>query len=451
MDGGAILVLVLNILFLLSGVIWYAKLKIWDEPHKEIARLKDDLSYKDKQLKEMQSKLEDQHARIAHLFRLYPELKTDDFVELCCDETTVPRHRICSLLETLEQLEVRGESANTFDKLFYEIIPLKSYNKFLLNYIAASRSNLEAIPYMAGVMADFETYSLEILAKSLEWGCSRERARKVAAIRDLRRASKDMIEKNKEAQYQLAYLLEMFPNLKDVIESEFAQLPIIDVSTIEDYDKSRDFLSKEEYASLSQVERNQLALDRYKHSHRKTKWQIGRDYELYVGYKYSQKGYAVDYFGSYMGIEDLGRDLICTRGEKTLLVQCKYWSSIKQIHEKHITQLFGTVASYCVEHDLDISNVQGILVTNITLSEMAKRMANYLGISFVENFEVGDYPCIKCNIGRGEYGESTKIYHLPFDQQYDSTKIQKSGEFFAMTVAEAENAGFRRACKWFGS
>jgi hypothetical protein len=41
--------------------------------------------------------------------------------------------------------------------------------------------------------------------------------------------------------------------------------------------------------------------------------------------------------------------------------------------------------------------------------------------------------------------------HLPFDQQYDSTKIKNKGEFYAVTVAEAEAAGFRRAFKWFGS
>ena len=120
------------------------------------------------------------------------------------------------------------------------------------------------------------------------------------------------------------------------------------------------------------------------------------------------------------------------------------------LHEKHITQLYGTMASYCIEHNCPKENVKGVLITNIQLSPMAKKMAKYLGIKFKENIEVDDYPCIKCNIGRDMYGE-TKIYHLPFDQQYDSTKISKKGEFYAMTVAEAEEAGFRRAFKWFGN
>lgn len=94
--------------------------------------------------------------------------------------------------------------------------------------------------------------------------------------------------------------------------------------------------------------------------------------------------------------------------------------------------------------------MKGVLVTNIQLSEMAKKMASYLDIKYAESVEMGAYPCIKCNIGHDEFGE-TKIYHLPFDQMYDATKIKKKGEFYAMTVAEAEAAGFRRAFKWFGN
>jgi hypothetical protein len=45
--------------------------------------------------------------------------------------------------------------------------------------------------------------------------------------------------------------------------------------------------------------------------------------------------------------------------------------------------------------------------------------------------------------------DGEKIYHLPFDQQYDRTKIRPgTGEKYAYTVAEAENDGFRRAWKW---
>lgn len=313
------------------------------------------------------------------------------------------------------------------------------------------QSNLTALPYCAGIRADFETHGIELLAESLDWGQSQERAKKVASIRQIRAEAKEIAQRHIQAKYQLEYLLTMFPALEEVLDTEYGELPSLDISNISDYDKTRDWLSKEEYNQLNTTERNQLALDRYRESSRKSKWQIGRDYELFIGYELTRSGYIVDYFGSYMGLEDLGRDLIAKRSDKTLIVQCKYWSAQKQIHEKHVLQLYGTLVCYCMEHYIDINKAEGMLVTNITLSETAKRMAKYLKIKYKENYALGNYPCIKCNIRKNENGEKAFIYHLPFDQQYDHTKIDSPGEFFAMTVAEAENAGFRRALKWFGT
>jgi hypothetical protein len=46
---------------------------------------------------------------------------------------------------------------------------------------------------------------------------------------------------------------------------------------------------------------------------------------------------------------------------------------------------------------------------------------------------------------------SERIYHLPFDQQYDTTVIEpQRGEQYVVTVAEAAAAGFRRAWRWRG-
>lgn len=335
-------------------------------------------------------------------------------------------------------------------RLKNELQQKEAENDKLRNFYKHFSSNKTAIPFMSGIVADIETYGLEKLALGLSWGHSKRRLDKVKSIREIRKDAKAMVEKNKEAQYQLAYLLELYPALSDIIECEFNQLPAIEVTELSDYDATRDYLSKEEYAALSTIEKNQLALDRYKNSHNKTKWQIGRDYEQYVGYKYREKGYDVDDFGTYMGLEDLGRDIIAKKGNKVLIIQCKYWSSIKEIHEKHITQLYGTMMSYCVENKVDKENVKGVLITNIKLSDMAKKMASYLGIEYKESYPMGQYPCIKCNLGHDEFGE-TKIYHLPFDRQYDVTKITKNGEFYAMTVAEAEAAGFRRTFRWFGN
>ena len=349
-----------------------------------------------------------------------------------------------------ELLSVRAECKKQIEAIEDDNERLRAnYNK-IYSTLKKFESNTTAIPYMAGMIADIETYGLEKLALGLSWGHAQRRLDKVKSIREIRKDARAMVEKNKDAQYQLAYLLELFPSLSDIIECEFKHLPAIEVHELSEYDSTRDYLSKDEYLSLSVTQRNQLALDRYLNSHNKTKWQIGRDYEQYVGYQYRKKGYEVDDYGSYMGLEDLGRDIIAKKDDTILIIQCKYWSSIKQIHEKHITQLYGTMVSYCIENEVDQAKVKGVLITNIQLSEMAKKMAAFLGIKYMENYAMGTYPCIKCNIGHDEFGE-TRIYHLPFDQQYDATKIKNRGEFYAMTVEEAEAAGFRRTFKWFGS
>lgn len=57
--------------------------------------------------------------------------------------------------------------------------------------------------------------------------------------------------------------------------------------------------------------------------------------------------------------------------------------------------------------------------------------------------ELGQYPMVKCNISDWNV---EKIYHLPFDQQYDKCIIEKDkSEFCAVTIQEAEEVSFRRA------
>ena len=71
-----------------------------------------------------------------------------------------------------------------------------------------------------------------------------------------------------------------------------------------------------------------------------------------------------------------------------------------------------------------------------------------MGVEVHERVPLERYPCIKCNYTQAH----GKIYHLPFDQQYDRTKIQDpQTECFVPTVKEAEARGYRRAYRWRGS
>lgn len=231
----------------------------------------------------------------------------------------------------------------------------------------------------------------------------------------------------------------------DIILPENEDL-ISEYSDEEKLDPAINYLTKQEYRKLSSIDRNQMALDRF-WKRQKSNWLLGRIYERYIGYIYEENGYDVEYVGIFKGYEDLGRDLICTKKNEIVVVQCKNWSRFKTIYEKHIFQFFGTVFQYKDENKN--KKVNAVFYTTTKLSDLARRFAKELGIGLKEEFKMeNNYPCIKCNISRVD---GTKIYHLPFDQKYDNVKIERhKGEFYCTSVKEAEDAGFRRAFRYKG-
>ncbi len=260
------------------------------------------------------------------------------------------------------------------------------------------------------------------------------------------RKRRDAEYKSRHAEMLLDYYFSVFPEMQeqnDVASEEVSDIEAVPVS--EDEDMTTRYISREEYNNLSRTERNQLALDRFWKMN-KSKRLIGRLYEQYIGYLYEKRGWIVEYFGISRGFEDLGRDLLCHKDITTLIIQCKNWSKSKKIYEKHIFQLFGTKYEY--ECNNPFEDVRGVFYTSTALSDLARSFARSFNIELHENFELQQFPIIKCNIGR----EGERIYHLPFDQQYYNTKLQfKDGDFYCMTVAEAEAKGFRRAYRWRGS
>ena len=349
-----------------------------------------------------------------------------------------------------EQKQKFDELKETYEKTLAEANTYKSlHDQREESLHKILEGHKKAFPYLASIMADYSTLDLKILAEQLNWGHNIAREKKVASINSIRASANERIAEAKVATYQLNYLLTLYPSLEDVLDTEeYNELDFTDKGYLTDTDPVRQYLSKEEWASLSEDVKNQRALDNYIKSNSKSKWQIGRDYELYVGYLYEQKGFVVTYYGETHGLEDLGRDLICKKDGKTQIVQCKYWSKDKQIHEKHIFQLFATTVSYCIDNHLSMSSVSPVFVTNIGLSDEAKRVAEQLSVTYIENQSLGNFPRIKCNHGVDENGLPTKIYHLPMDQQYDRVLLIHPGDRMVFTVNEAVAAGFRRAYKW---
>ena len=269
------------------------------------------------------------------------------------------------------------------------------------------------------------------------------------------------------ADYLLDYCRELAPWLDEYIGLEVKELDEIIKQIHSSWEKKEREFDEEvkrhfgpKYEGLTPTEKLQRKLDWYWYKPNKSNWQIGRDYERYIGYLYEKKDWNVYYHGK-KGFEDLGRDLICKKDNAVDIVQCKYWAKEKIIHEKHVYYLFGTTVDYYLENfgdkeELRLAlfpslirkrNVAPKLVTTIDVSTKAEQVAKVLGVA-IEKIPFEYYPSVKCNVAR-RTGE--KIFHLPFDQQYDTTLIEEEKlEYYVKTVVEAEALGFRHAYRWMG-
>lgn len=205
----------------------------------------------------------------------------------------------------------------------------------------------------------------------------------------------------------------------------------------QEYKRFAPYLDRTEFTFLAPVQKYQLALDRYQ-ERTKTNWEIGIAYERYVGYLYEMNQYAVEYTGATQRRSDKGRDLIASKSNKIIIVQCKNWAKGKEIHEKHIMHLYGSVSLY-ESHNPD-KKVSGVLITTTVLSDEARKCAKRLKIEVRENLHFKPHPLIKCICS-----PSGKRFYLPFDPEYDTIIFDAArGDIYVETVAQAVSADFER-------
>lgn len=271
-------------------------------------------------------------------------------------------------------------------------------------------------------------------------------------ISELKKETKKYIAEYREMLYKYEFLLKTFPELKRYVD-DYDALKLLQRNEnysefISNRDNAIDFLSADEWNKLGVDDRNQLALDRYK-LRKKSNWLVGIEYEMYIDYLLRKSGYKTIPNGSLNGLEDLGRDIIAFKTDNNgrnvvYIIQCKNWASNKEIHENVVCQIFGTAVEYMIRHRGELfTKVCPVIYTTTPLSDMANEFAKMLKVA-VRVVKKREYPMIKCNISN----DGSKIYHLPFDQQYYRTEIKNTGEFYAWTIKEAVDAGFRRAFKY---
>lgn len=318
---------------------------------------------------------------------------------------------------------------------------------------ALASEKTKGFPWLAAAYDEYSQLIDSKYADVIASGRYKQRAAPSAAekIREASLLRRVAEKESRLLKYQIKFYEALFPWLVDLRDDDVDDelIRIRDERGEEDADGGGDpsgkWVSKAEYSSPPELDRFQLALDRYWKS-RRSKWEIGRDYERYIGYLYEMNGYSVSYHGIVEGLDDLGGDLICKKAENTVIIQCKNWAQQRVIHEKHIFQLYGTLIAY--RYDNPKETVAAHFVTATSLSARAAGFADMLGMKVKAQQPLQSYPCIKCNIS---HRHGTKIFHLPFDQQYDKTTIDVTrGEFYATTVAEASKKRFRRAFRFSG-
>ena len=345
------------------------------------------------------------------------------------DQKLAERHRNCVFLET--DLSSRQKKLDEQEDFIHKLL----------------NSNPATAPFFAKQFADY--LHLQDL-KEVNYLQTKPHPAFTAAekVKEIAAQKRTLQQQCKLQEYQLTLYETIFPwlsDFKEISSEDLQQFAESEIAPDSEYSSLKKWLSPQEYRSLSSADRLQLALERYS-KRQKSNWQIGIEYERYVGYCYEKKGYRVRYNGATEGLEDMGRDLIISKDNKMYVIQCKRWSVEKTIHEKHIFQLYGTTILQKMEHP--DCTVGSLFITTTSLSDLAKSCADYLDITVVENFPLKEYPLIKCNVSK----DGDQIYHLPFDQQYDRVIINPSdGDFYASTIAEAESKGFRHAWRWSGS
>lgn len=325
------------------------------------------------------------------------------------------------------------------------VIQNKEESKRNTNLSRLTKDISQTHPWLAEEVADIDYIYDESIAMAMRTK-KRPAMKSAEELSRIAKEKKELKKENKQLKYQLETYEKIFPWLLDFKEESAENISgyiFDDDAYASEYDSLKTWLSQKEYQSLPSAKRYQLALDRYL-GRKKTNWEAGIAYERYIGYIYESRGYSVEYVGALSGLEDRGIDIIAKKNRERIVIQCKRYSSKSNhiVHENTVSQLYGTCEVYRMENP-NIS-VKPVIYTSSLLSQEGRSFANRLKIEVYENYPLCDYPMVKCNINK----QGEKIYHLPFDQQYDKVNMNKKGNMYVRTCAEAENKGFRHAYKW---
>lgn len=269
-------------------------------------------------------------------------------------------------------------------------------------------------------------------------------------LKSIKKEFKETVAENKNLKLKLL----KFSDELEILEKEERREEVK-----EQEEKNIKEFQKIDWGNLSDVEKIKYLdekLIKYK-ERKKSKLKIGLEFERYCGFLFEEKNYKVYYNGILKGKADEGIDLIAKKDNKTIYIQCKYWSITKQIRENAIAQLLGASLKKSIEIGLDSNEFMKLvkekkiemwLISKTSLSKEAKEFAKLLNIQFKENLGIDfDYPMVKL------VEDKEKIFYLPNDLLYDKiVNTSTSKKYLRVdSCKKAYEMGYRHCYKWKGT
>lgn len=167
-------------------------------------------------------------------------------------------------------------------------------------------------------------------------------------------------------------------------------------------------------------------------------------YALYVGHLYERKGWHVDYMGYRYNTDgaqippsEEPERLICRKGNKVLVIQCKDWVNGGIIHLPFMYRFIALALEY--KTDNPTLHVGGKICTNASFSPRAQLAATKFNISLKEKFKFSYFPYVKCKADV----DGKNVHYTPYDEDYFHTDINpQNGDTFCWTEQQAIDFGF---------